>query len=162
LVKPTKVKFDERCKRWLDSKHVREVSQQGYRYALKDARKALGRIRVQNIARSDIQRTVRSLKDDHGLSHRSVVYALGAIKQVLAYGITEGVVAVTVAASVKAPRKQHGDTRPQVVWEHRVLLQFRDVADTDELAAAWRLTLCGLRRSEVMGLRWDAVDLDRG
>jgi integrase len=29
-------------------------------------------------------------------------------------------------------------------------------------AAAWRLTLCGLRRSEVMGLRWDAVDLDRG
>jgi site-specific recombinase XerC len=137
LVKPTKVKFDELCKRWLDSKHdVREVSQQGYRYALKDARKALGRIRVQNIARSDIERTVRSLKDDHGLSHRSVVYALGAIKQVLAYGITEGVVAVNVAASVKAPRKQHGDTRPQVVWEHHVLLQFRDVADTDELGGS--------------------------
>jgi integrase len=26
----------------------------------------------------------------------------------------------------------------------------------------WRLTLCGLRRSEIMGLKWDAVDLDRG
>ena len=36
------------------------------------------------------------------------------------------------------------------------------MADQDEWAAAWRLTLCGLRRSEVMGLRWDAVDLDRG
>jgi integrase len=89
------------------------------------------------------------------------VYALGSIKQVLAYGITEGVVAVNVAQSVKAPRKVHGDTRPQVVWEHHELLAFRDLADQDELAAAWRLTLCGLRRSEVMGLRWEHVDLDR-
>ena len=31
-----------------------------------------------------------------------------------------------------------------------------------ESAACWRLTLCGLRRSEVMGLKWDAVDLGRG
>ena len=42
------------------------------------------------------------------------------------------------------------------------MIKFREVADQDEWAAAWRLTLCGLRRSEVMGLRWDAVDLDRG
>jgi integrase len=131
-------------------------------YALRQARAQLGRTRVQDIARSDVERTVRSLKDDHGLSHRSVVYALGTIKQVLAYGITEGVVSVNVAASVKAPRKQHGDTRPSVVWESPELLRFRDVADLDELAAAWRLTLCGLRRSEVMGLLWDAIDLDRG
>jgi integrase len=41
-------------------------------------------------------------------------------------------------------------------------LQFRAVADQHEWAAAWRLTLCGLRRSEVMGLSWDAVDLERG
>lgn len=138
------------------------VSQQGYRYALKDARKQLGRAKVQEIARSDIERVIRSLRDDHGLSHRSIVYSLGTIKQVLDYGITEGVVAVNVAASVKAPRKQHGDTRPKVVWEHHELLAFRAVADQDELAAVWRLTLCGLRRSEVLGLTWDCVDLDRG
>jgi site-specific recombinase XerC len=163
LVRPSRITFEELCQRWLASRHdVREVSQQGYAYALKDARKALGRTRVQDLARSDIERTIRSLKDNHGLSHRSIVYTLGTIKQVLAYGITEGVVSVNVAASVKAPRKQHGDTRPQVVWEHHELLRFRDLADQDELAAAWRLTLCGLRRSEVMGLTWDCVDLDRG
>lgn len=36
------------------------------------------------------------------------------------------------------------------------------MADVHEWAAAWRLTLCGLRRSEVMGLKWSAVDLDSG
>jgi integrase len=39
---------------------------------------------------------------------------------------------------------------------------FREVADTDPLAAAWRLTLCGLTRADVMGLRWSDVNLDAG
>ena len=32
----------------------------------------------------------------------------------------------------------------------------------DPLAAAWRLTLCGLTRADVMGLRWTDVDLEEG
>jgi integrase len=36
------------------------------------------------------------------------------------------------------------------------------VADADEWAAGWRLTLCGLRRSEVLGMKWESVDLARG
>jgi integrase len=42
------------------------------------------------------------------------------------------------------------------------LHHFRAAADLDDWAAAWRLTLCGLRRSEIMGMTWDCVDLDRG
>jgi integrase len=42
------------------------------------------------------------------------------------------------------------------------LLRFRAVSDQHEWAAVWRLTLCGLRRSEVMGMTWDCVDLERG
>ncbi len=48
------------------------------------------------------------------------------------------------------------------VWTPEELLQFRAVADLDEWAAAWRLTLCGLRRSEVLGMQWAAVDLAAG
>jgi integrase len=36
------------------------------------------------------------------------------------------------------------------------------VADRDDWAAGWRLSLCGLRRSEVLGLQWGAVDLTSG
>jgi len=85
-----------------------------------------------------------------------MVVTLGAIRQVLAYGISSGVVAVNVAASVKPPRKPHSDATDEEVWEPNELVKFREVADQDEWAAAWRLTLSGLRRSEVMGLRSDA------
>jgi integrase len=85
----------------------------------------------------------------------------------LSYGISSGLLSINVAASVKAPRKQHSkalaDTKPKdEPWTQEELLRFRAVADQHEWAAAWRLTLCGLRRSEIMGLRWESVDLDRG
>ena len=110
---------------------------------------------------SDVEGIIRTMLA-RGLSHRAIVYTLGTVRQVLAYGITEGAVSVNVAASVKAPRKAHSDARPVAVWEPIELEQFRQVADADEWAAAWRLTLCGLRRSEVLGLSWGAVDLERG
>jgi hypothetical protein len=77
-VKRTSVTFDELCQRWLDSKHdVREVSKIGYSYPLKAARAQLGRTRVQDITRSDIESVIRSVRD-RGLSHRSMVVTLGA------------------------------------------------------------------------------------
>jgi hypothetical protein len=80
LVKRTSVTFDDVCQQWLDSKHdVREVSKIGYGYALKAARAQLGRTRVQDITRSDIESVIRSIRD-RGLSHRSMVVTLGAIR----------------------------------------------------------------------------------
>jgi integrase len=163
LVKRDKTTFDDLCQRWLDSRHdVREVTHLGYIQILKPVRAQLGRIKVQDLNRSHIERLIKSLRDDRRLSHRTCVYTLGAIRQVLAYGISSGLIGVNVAASVKAPRKQHGDTRAVTVWSPAELVKFRNVSDQDEWAAGWRLTLCGLRRSEVLGMRWDAVDLDRG
>jgi len=162
LVKPAKVSFEDLCQRWLDSRHdVREVTALGNGYALKVARAHLGQIKVQDITRADIERVIRSIRD-RGLSHRSMEVALNAIRQVLAYAITEGLISINVARSVKLPRKQHTDGKPIAVWEPAELLAFRETGDADEWAAGWRLTLCGLRRSEVLGLKWDAVDLDRG
>ena len=144
------------------SRHdVREITRIGYVHVLKPARAQLGQARVQYLNRSDIETMIRTLRD-RGLSHRTVVYTLGAIRQVLAYGISAGLIATNVAASVKAPRKQHSDAKAVAVWEPAELLQFRAVADQDEWAAAWPLTLCGLRRSEVLGMRWESVDLARG
>jgi hypothetical protein len=42
------------------------------------------------------------------------------------------------------------------------LARFLRVADTNEWSAAWRLTASGLRRSEVLGLEWSAVDWASG
>jgi site-specific recombinase XerC len=148
------VTLDDLCQRWLDSRHdVREVTRLGYGYVLKSARDQLGQEKVQDLNRADIENVIRSLQD-RKLSHRAIVYTFGTVRQVLDYGISSGLLSINVAASVKAPRKQHSqavaDTKPKdEPWSQEELLRFRTVADQHEWAAAWRLTLCGLRRSEI-------------
>ena len=69
-----------------------------------------------------------------------------------------------MAASVKAPRKQHRGHPAGLRLGAADLDPGKALANLEppEWAVAWRLTLCGLRRSEVLGLRWEAVDLERG
>jgi integrase len=43
-------------------------------------------------------------------------------------------------------------------WAVEQVRAFLAVAAEDRLHAAWRMSLYGLRRGEVLGLRWDAVD----
>lgn len=47
-------------------------------------------------------------------------------------------------------------------WSEAEWRRFVQHADTDEHAAAWRLAALGLRRQEVLDLRWSDVDFDRG
>jgi integrase len=91
-----------------------------------------------------------------------IVYTLGALRQVLDYGVASGVLASNPAAKVKAPRRSQDQQTAPRVWAPAELTSFRDHADGDPLAAAWRLSLAGLRRSEVLGLRWSSVDYEAG
>jgi site-specific recombinase XerC len=167
LVKRDNVTFDELCQRWLDSRHdVREVTRLGYVQWLKTARERLGQVKAQDLNRTDIEKLIQHLQE-RGVSHSSIGHTLGAVKPALDYGISAGLLSLNVATSVKAPRKQHSkakvDTEPKdEPWSHNELLQFRAVSDQHEWGAVWRLTLAGLRRSEIMGLQWDCVDLERG
>ena len=133
----------------------------GYKQVLKPVRTRWATRRAQT--RGDVEALVSWLSADggqrgRGPSRRSVVFTLGAVRQVLAYGVAEGVLVTNAAVGVKPPRKQHGDTKEAQVWEPADLLRFREAADADDWAAGWRLTLCGLRRSEVMGMHWSSED----
>ena len=55
------------------------------------------------------------------------------------------------------------DTPEMTVWDSSQAAAFLAEADPTDLAALWRVALiCGLRRGELLGLRWDDLDLDRG
>lgn len=165
---PDRTTFEALCARWLDSRRdVREITLNGYRTVLKPVRARMGGRKAQGLTRSDVEALVTWLathagRTGNGVSHRTIVFTLGAVRQVLAYGVAEGLLPVNVADGVRAPRKTRADVRTVTVWEPSDLLKFRTTADADDLAAGWRLTLSGLRRSEVLGLRWTSVDLRAG
>ncbi|MEZ0577297.1 tyrosine-type recombinase/integrase [Nocardioides sp. MH1] len=165
---PSRVTLGQLTDDWLRTRRdVREVSLRGYRGVLDPIVGHIGERTVQSITRRDVEALVEWMSTGggargRGWSQRSTVYALGALRQVLAYGVADGVIVANPAEGVKAPRRRKGDRRSVSVWEPADLVAFREVADRDEWAAAWRLTLCGLRRSEVLGLSWSCVDRDFG
>ncbi len=71
----------------------------------------------------------------------------------------QGLTVRNVAALVERPRVEHREQRTWTLPQARTFLSF--VAE-DRLAAAWWLTMRGLRRGEALGLRWVDVDLDAG
>jgi integrase len=168
---PSKVTLSQLTEDWLRSRRdIREVSRNGYLSAITPILDRVGERPAQSITRPEIERLVERLETEGGrrsnaLSHRTIVYALGTLRQVLAFGVSIGVLASNPARDVKARRKRKGDRRDVDVWEQADLIQFREQVDADDTAwvpAAFRLTLCGLRRSEILGLSWDAVDLNAG
>jgi integrase len=166
---PARVTFSDVADAWLTShRDVREVTLSNYRNVLKPVRQRIGHRKVQDLTRSDVDALVTWLTTEggmrgKGLSRVSVVYTLGRVSQVLAYAVAEGLVLANVADGVRAPRKRHDEAESEVaVWTPEQMLTFRRHADAHEWAALWRLSLSGLRRSEVMGMRWRDVDTEAG
>ena len=96
--------FDVLCQRWLDSRQdVREVTVMGYRSWLMAVREQVGPKRVQDLTRTDIEKVIKRLEQQNR-SHSTIVHTLGAIRQVLAYGISSNLLSVNVAApSITTP-----------------------------------------------------------
>jgi integrase len=139
-----------------------------YRSALLPVRDRLGRRKLQSLTRADVE----ALRDwlltsgrrrggppGTGLGPRSVALTLGRLRAALEMACADGWIARNPAAYVRPPRQAK---RPATTWSEDQLRAFLAQAGTDRLAACWRMSLYGLRRGEVAGLRWDAVDLDAG
>ena len=76
--------------------------------------------------------------------------------------VVSRIVPENVARSVKAPKSQDPERVELERWTAEELLAFVAHVDSSPWAGAWRLVAAGLRRSEVLGLAWDAVDFDKG
>lgn len=161
---PSKVTVADLIKAWLASRRdIRSISVHRYDTVLRPVVARLGHRRAQSLTRQDIESLVTALTAD-GRSQRTIQYTLGALRLVLAYGISDGVLTSNVAKDVRAPRRKKGDKKQINPWTPEELAKFVRAADNVPLyyAVAFRLTACGLRRSEVAGLNWAEVDLDAG
>jgi integrase len=137
-----------------------------YRDALRIPREQLGHRAAQSITRDDIERLIdyalasgrsRGGQPGTGLGVRSVKLMVSQLSAAFEQAADDGKVPRNPCRRVKVAGQ---DKAPRATWSAAEVRRFLAVADADRLAAAWRLSLYGLRRGEVLGLRWADVDLD--
>lgn len=98
----------------------------------------------------------RGGKPGTGLSGRTVWLTLGRLTAALEAAVLEGKLVRNVARLVKPPEHT---PRERDTWSTAEVRKFLAKASSDRLYAAWRQSLYGLRRGEVLGLRWSDIDL---
>ena len=95
-----------------------------------------------------------------GLSARTVLHTHRILKQALGHAVRWGLLIRNVAESATPPRPERKNTQ---MWDPETIDQFLEVAKGSRYSNLYHLAiLTGLRRSELLGLRWQNVDLEGG
>jgi integrase len=169
-VKPNKISLGELLRQWLKdyaSMNTTDRTQESYKSIIeRHLIPALGKIELIDLQAQNIQSYyAKKLSEGRadgkgGLSARSVVYHHRILSKALDYAVKMGLVVRNVAKVVEPPRVAR--VTMQTLSPEEVS-RFLDVArDTDYYVYFATLIYTGLRRGELLALRWRNLDLGSG
>jgi integrase len=155
---------------WLDdvmTGRVRERTWSDYSGVLRryieqpaDDAPPIGKIRMDRLTPAAIQSFYAYLRDDLGLSPRTIRSVHAIVRQGLAYAFRTGAAARNVAELAELPRLER---RKVVAMSPQEAESFIEHARADRYYALWCVLVSGgLRPGEALGLTWPDVDLDAG
>lgn len=159
----SKLTVGELLARWLDDHartRVRPSTYQSYRTQVRrHLIPALGAIKLTSLTPLQVERHYTAAIAS-GLSPRSVVYQHRLLREALQQAVRWRLVGRNVADAVTPPR----GSRPEMhaLSPEHVQKLLRAAEGDPQHALLYTAIYTGLRRSEIIGLRWDDVDLDRG
>ena len=133
-----------------------------YEWAIPHIVAGLGAIRLDRLDRDDVARWLDGLATSGTLAHRSIQVCRNVLRAALADAVDEGLLRRSPAARVGMPRRiaKPGLQREATCWERDEVDRFLEATAGHRWAAGFRLAvLYGLRRSELLALRWDDLDL---
>lgn len=163
-IEPAKTTVSEWLRAWQDinARTWRPTTAQSYHHTLVPVIAFLGTRKLQELRREHVEGMVRHLerlptRTGTKRSARSTAYALRLLTTALDAAMVEDLIKRNPAKHVKAPAQS---THEMQTWTAAEIRAFLDHVADDALAGGWHLTALGLRRGEVLGLRWCDVDLD--
>jgi integrase len=118
---------------------------------------ALGSLRLEKLTPAHLQRLLND-KLASGLSPKTVRHIRGVANTALGRAAKWGLVARNVAALTDAPRLVRSEMRAFSAIEAS---RFMEAVKAERLEALYLLSITlGLRRGEVLALKWDAIDFE--
>ena len=166
-VPPNKLTVRDLLERWLSEYvdvQVRPKTAEGYRMICElHIVPALGNLSLYELHPSHVIRyqnsaLVNGRRDRKGgLSAQTVKHHHRVLSHALEYGIGQGLLSRNVCKQVRAPKPVHKEMRVLTVEEIAQL--FETARETPYFYLIHLALYTGLRRSEVMGLRWKDTDL---
>ena len=120
---------------------------------------ALGRLKLVSLTPAHVRALYRE-KLDSGLAPRTVQYIHTTLHKALKQAVMDGFIPRNVTEAVKAPQALRKEIKPLNLTQVKALLS---TARGDRLEALYVFAIhTGLRRSEILGLKWTDVDLETG
>jgi integrase len=156
------LKLGKYLDRWLPDIHntVRQRTWERYEQIVRvHIKPALGRIKLKDLTATHARGLYRE-KLESGSSPRTVQYIHTTLRKALKDAVSDGLIPRNVADGIKAPRPKKKEINPLAPEQARAFLA---AAHGDRFEALYVLALhCGLREGELLGLKWDDVDVESG
>ena len=168
---PSDVLFSDYVLYWLEKSKIRldTITYQGYKN-ITDAHivpyfKTLNKC-VKDITRNDIQTYVEikakngKVRGNGGLSPKSLKTHMIIIKQALTEAVKSNIILSNPCQYISMPKLQKHKASFYTVAELQEML--KAIENEKIYSLVYFTVLFGLRRSEVLGLKWDSVNFDTG
>jgi integrase len=140
-------------------------SREQYEWAIPHIENGLGAIQLSLLDRDDVATWISNLAEGGKLSRRGVQICRNVLRASLREAVDEGLIPRSPAARVGLPRTVAKPERVKETeaWTAAEVDRFIEASSSHRWAVGFRLgALYGLRRSEILALRWDDLDTKAG